>query len=1113
MSARVVPGGGAERRLVSILFADLVGFTPFAEERDSEQVRDTLTRYFDIARDIIDRYGGTIEKFIGDAVMAVWGAPTAQEDDAERAVRAALELIAAVPSLGEGIQARAGVLTGEATVTLGATNQGMVAGDIVNTASRLQSVAPPGSVLVGEATHHAASAAIAFEPAGDQILKGKQAPVPAWRAIRVVAERGGRNRSDALEAPFVGRDEEMRLLKDLFHTTGREKRLRVVSIIGPAGIGKSRLAREFSLYIDGLVETVYWHSGRSPAYGQGITFWALGEMVRERAGLKELDDEQTTRSKIAATVDEWITDAAEREWINRALLTLLGVEADMAADQLFSAWRTFFERIAANGPVALVFEDMHFADPGLLDFVDHLLEWSRGVPIYVVTLARPDLLERRTSWGGGKRNFVSMSLEPLPELDMRALLAGLVPGLPDNAASTIVARADGIPLYAVETVRTLVADGRLVEQDGVYVPQGDLTSLAVPDTLTALIAARLDRLDEIDRRIVYDAAVLGQSFTEDALAALAAVPVADLDVRLAGLVRRELLRHELDPRSPERGQYAFVQALIREVAYNTLSKKDRKKLHLAAARYFEAKGSDELAGALASHYLAAHANAGEDAESDALGGQARIALRAAAARAAALGAHDQAVTFLEQALTVTSDTAEQADLLGQAARESETAARYDHAVELSRRSLELRRTLGDPVAVARATAELAESLRSKFEVGEAQQVLEQAIEELGDEAPADVTAELKVMLARVLSRANKDPRRTIELADSVLESAERHDQPLIVARAFMAKSSALIGLGRRREGMGLLQVVRDIATEHGLTNLLISATGNLAGATGDLDLSKGLELYGEAEAIARRTGHRNTLLNSIGNIGYSAFLAGEWDYALAKMDAVLADELEPRDLIFISTNALNIRASRGEAIELDLAALREAVVGDNELLLSFILDPAANLALASGDLERAQSGYESVATWDATNGSEFYYRAGRPCLWAGKIDDARRLADAAEEAGGFGPLIAARRQTSRAGIAALEGRTADALNLYRDALRGWRSVHAVWDEALTGIDMATVLDPAEPEVAAAIKSTREILEHLGAKPYLERLDAAVAREHGGEPARRSGLRNEVAVSD
>ncbi len=284
-------GPVAERRLVSVLFADLVGFTTLAEGRDPEETRDLLTRYFDLARDVIERYGGTVEKFIGDAVMAVWGAPVAREDDAERAVRAGLELVGAVGSLGPGIQARAGILTGEAAVTLGATNQGMVAGDLVNTASRLQGAATPGAVLVGETTQRAASRAIAFEPAGEQHLKGKTAPIPAWVALRVVAEVGGRNRSEALEAPFVGRDDELRLLKDLFHATSREQRARLVSVIGPAGIGKTRLAWEFLKYIDGLVETVWWHDGRSPAYGDGISFWALGEMVRERAGLLETDDE------------------------------------------------------------------------------------------------------------------------------------------------------------------------------------------------------------------------------------------------------------------------------------------------------------------------------------------------------------------------------------------------------------------------------------------------------------------------------------------------------------------------------------------------------------------------------------------------------------------------------------------------------------------------------------------------------------------------------------------------------------------------------------------------------------------------------------------------------
>ena len=486
----------AERRLVSILFADLVGFTTLAEGRDAEETRELLSRYFELAGEVIGRYGGTIEKFIGDAVMAVWGTPIARENDAERAVRAALDVVAAVKTLGPGISARAGVLTGEAAVTLGATNQGMVAGDLVNTASRLQSVAQPGTVLVGESTERAANQAIAFEPAGEQVLKGKEAPVPAFRAIRVVAERGGRGRGDQLEAPFLGRDGEFGLLKDLFHATGRERRTRIVSIVGVAGSGKSRLVWELSKYLDGVVETVLWHSGRSPAYGEGITFWALGEMVRTRAGLAETDDETTTRAKVAETVERWVPDESERRWIESALLVLLGVDAatQMAREELFSAWRTFFERIAAEGTVALVFEDLHWADPGTLDFIDDLVEWSRGLPMLIITVARPELFEHRPDWGAGRRNFMALGLEPLPESAIRELLTELVPGLPDAPLRAIAERADGIPLYAVETIRMLVAEGRLVPADGGYVPSGDLTNLAVPETLHALIAARLDAL-------------------------------------------------------------------------------------------------------------------------------------------------------------------------------------------------------------------------------------------------------------------------------------------------------------------------------------------------------------------------------------------------------------------------------------------------------------------------------------------------------------------------------------------------------------------------------------------------------------------------------------------
>ncbi|HEY8800183.1 MAG TPA: AAA family ATPase, partial [Candidatus Limnocylindrales bacterium] len=556
----------------------------------------------------------------------------------------------------------------------------MVAGDLVNTASRLQGAAAPGTVLVGEVTQRAASSAIAFEPAGEQTLKGKAAPVPAWRALRVVAERGGRNRTEALEAPFVGRDEELRLLKDLFHATVREGRARLISVIGPAGIGKTRLGWEFSKYRDGLIEPVWFHDGRSPAYGEGISFWALGEMVRERAGLGEGDNEQTTRTSIAATVADHIADDGERRWIEPALLALLGIDAgSVAPDELFAAWRTFFERLAATAPVVMVFEDFHYADSGLIDFVDHLLEWSRAVPIYVVTLARPDFLERRPEWGAGKRSFTSIFLEPLSEAAMGALLAGLVPGLPDAAGRAIIARADGIPLYAVETVRMLLTQGQLALEDGVYRPVGDLTSLAVPDTLTALIASRLDALPADDRALVSDAAVLGQSFTLAGLAAVSGLSEEELQPRLRSLVRREILTLETDARSPERGQFAFVQALVREVAYNTLAKRDRKSRHLAAARFFESLDTDEVAGALAGHYLSAYRNAPEGAEADAVGVQARIALRAAAERAASLGSNDQATSFYEHVLAITTDPMEIAELLESAGEVASAAGRHDAA--------------------------------------------------------------------------------------------------------------------------------------------------------------------------------------------------------------------------------------------------------------------------------------------------------------------------------------------------------------------------------------------------------------------------------------------------
>jgi class 3 adenylate cyclase/tetratricopeptide (TPR) repeat protein len=1084
----------AERRLVSVLFADLVGFTTLAEGRDAEETRELLSRYFDQARDVIDRYGGTVEKFIGDAVMAVWGAPTAHEDDAERAVRAALELVDAVRTLGPSIQARAGVLTGEAAVTLGATNQGMVAGDLVNTASRLQSVAPPGAVLVGEATHRAASKAIAFEEAGEQTLKGKTSPVPAWRAVRVVAEVGGRNRAETLEAPFVGRDDELRLLKELFHATTREKRTRLVSVIGPAGIGKTRLAWEFLKYIDGLVDTVWWHSGRSPAYGEGISFWALGEMVRGRAGLLETDDAATTRAKIGATVAEHVPDADERRQIEPALLALLGVEiAATGSEQLFAAWRTFFERLAATAPVVMVFEDVHYADTGLLDFVDHLLEWSGNVPIYVVTLARPELLERRPNWGAGKRNFTSLYLEPLPESAMRELLAGLVPGLPAVAANAIVERADGMPLYAVETVRMLLAEGRLALKDGAYHPVGDLANLAVPETLTALIASRLDGLPPDERALVSDAAVLGQSFTLSGLSAVSGLAEAELEPRLRLLVRRETLRLEADPRSPERGQYGFVQALTREVAYHTLAKRDRKVRHLAAARFFESLGSDELAGALAGHYLAAHEAAAEGPEADALAAQARIALRAAADRAAALGAHEQAVVFLRQALTVTTDPGEEAELLERAGDSASAALHTDEAETLLRRAVALHRDLADQAAAARATAALGQALIEAYRTEQALAVLEPA----ADEFAALGTDPGFIALLGQLARAymlHEEPARAVEVADRTLVAAERADLVGLVADTLVTRGSALGDLGRGYEGQGAIETGLHLAERRGLAVTALRARVNLGALLDRDDPRAAVENNRVGLAEARRLGQRAYALTFLTNAAEGATSAGDWDWALPELEELLTSELEREERILVLVAVLSVRDWRGDPVDELLAELeRLARESSDPSILYAATGVRAGRAFARGEFDDAATGYRRAAVLSAGNAPNCHGLAARASLLLQDAASAASDLAALEATGVHGTTIDARGASIRAGLAALDGRPADALSLYRDAIRRFRDLGQPVDEAFTAIEMASLLDPAEPEVRAAVDAAREILTRLRAQPFLERLDTAMAR--------------------
>ncbi len=1104
----------AERRLVSVLFADLVGFTPFAEERDAEDVRDTLTRYFEIASDIIGRYGGTVEKFIGDAVMAVWGAPTAQEDDAERAVRAALDLVGAVQALGAGIEARAGVLTGEAAVTLGATNQGMVAGDLVNTAARLQGVALPGWVIVGESTQRAASSAIAFEAVGEQALKGKASPVPAWRAMRVVSNRGGQGRTDMPEPPFVGRDEELRLLKDLVSVVGRDRKTRLVSISGPGGIGKSRLAWELEKYIDGVVETIYWHRGRSPAYGDGITFWALGEMVRRRAGLAETDDDATSRERIAEIVAEFVPDAVDRRWVEPALLTLLGLEPAPPGgrDALFAAWRMFFERIAAEGTTVLMFEDLQWADSGLLDFIDHLVEWSKGVPILIVTLARPELFDRRPDWGAGSRHFTAMALEPLPAPAMRAMLAGFVPGLPEPAIAAILARADGIPLYAVETVRSLVADGRLEQVDGVYQPRGELGDLAIPETLRSLIGSRLDALDPADRSLIQDASVLGKMFTLTGLATVSGRDPGEIETRLRVLVRRELLELEADPRSPERGQYGFVQSLIREVAYATLARPERRARHLAVARFYEVLGEDELAGALASHYLAAYQASADGPEAQAVAIQARLALSGAAERAAALGAHVQAVGYLSQAVEGTTDPAERGALLERAAESATDASDHDHAQDLAKRAIAEFEGIGDAASTALATAILGSILLNGQKPTEARAILEQALAGLPDDAPLAARARLLANLSRSLMRLDEF-ERTIEVADQALPLAERLGLDDVIADAFNNKASALGNVGRPREAEALMVAAIEIAHRGGLMSIELRARSNLAATVWANDPARAMAIQRENYPLARRAGNRQMATWILDQRVTGDWIVGrDWDDALAEAADAVSSATDLSEEAGLRSSMAWIKLARGEPTDEDLLVVEESAAKSSDPASVAQRDALrSERALMAGDFRTALT--EMLKAAELRSLSAIYLgeayrgavRLGDPALLRPLVGQLEANPDAAFT----GPR--ASLAAMRAALAALEGNRAEALEHYRDAFAQFEAYGAKFLLARVQLECIQLLGPEVAEARAAAAAARETFERLGAKPYLVWLDAAEAGGKG-TAASRSGSTSDRAAA-
>ncbi|MEX2624786.1 MAG: adenylate/guanylate cyclase domain-containing protein [Acidimicrobiia bacterium] len=849
--------------MITVLFADLANYTSYSEGRDPEDVRAFLTSYFERATEVVTRFGGVVDKFIGDAVMAVWGASTSNEDDPERAVRAGLELVEAAAKLAADAGApelglRVGIHTGEASVGPGGNQMGLVAGDNVNIASRLQSAAVPGTVLVGEGTYQAASRAIAFEPIGAQTVKGKAVPVAAWRALRVVAERGGAGRSEQLEPPFVGRGEELRLLKDLLASVTRESRSRMVSIIGEGGIGKSRLGWEFLKYIDGLVEVIYWHEGRSPAYGDGVTFWAVAEMIRSRAEISEIDADDVARAALRETVSKYVDDQGLAEWVEPRLAAVLGLGAAPLGDrsELDAAVRAFFEGVSQAGTTVLVFEDVHWADTSLLDFIEDLTDWWRDRPILIVALARPDLTDRRPTWGAGHAGMISLRLSPLSDADMREVVTGTVPGLPEDAVAAIVDRAAGIPMYAVEFLRMMLAQGDLEEADGRYRLIGDVTRLAVPESLQAVIGARLDRLEPAERALLQDAAVLGYSFTLDGLVTINQTERSEVEARIAGLVRRELIEPVRDPRSPQRGQFQFLQTLIRDIALGRMSRDTRRSRHLDVAHYYEGLADPELAVVVASHYLdALEATPPGDDERE-LREKALSSMAAAADRAADLRAHDQVLTISQQALSLADEPALRVPFWERMTEAATRLAKREEAERYGRLALDHHRQSGDVGAVNRMVRMLGFAYVEEQMPFEAVELLESHLSGHADLATDPELARAAALLARALMLSNRDEEAAVT-ADRALLAAEKQQLMPTVVDALITKATAIGHPGRLVEARILMEGAIALADQLDIAHSSMRGRNNFAHLFGTIDPRGSVLAAVEGFDIAKRTGDRS----------------------------------------------------------------------------------------------------------------------------------------------------------------------------------------------------------------------------------------------------------------
>jgi class 3 adenylate cyclase len=649
----LVAGSHEERKIVSVLFADLVGFTTRSERLDPEDVRALLSPYYARLRSELERFGGTVEKFIGDAVMALFGAPVAHEDDPERAVRAALAIRDWVLEQPEDLQLRIAVNTGEALVSLGARlteGEGMASGDVVNTAARLQAAAPINGILVGEMTYHATSHVINYRAAAPVVAKGKAEPVPIWEAITALTTPGS-DFAAPRRTPLVGRIKELRVLTESLERARSDHTPQMVTIAGAPGIGKSRLLAELRRAVDQEpAEIVVWRQGRSLPYGDGVTFWALTEIVKGQAGILDTDTPEQTQAKLRAVVKELLPDRGDAQRVEDHLRPLVGLSSGAQENdtqsEAFAAWQHFFEALAERQPLMLVFEDLHWADDNLLDFIEYLVDWTGTVPLLVVCTARPELFERRAGWGGGKRNAVSLSLAPLSEEETTRLIGNLVEHMvmPGETRQALLARAGGNPLYAEQYVRMMIE-------------RADAEELPLPETIQGIIAARVDGLSPEEKGLLQNAAVVGKVFWLGALTHVGGLDRRTAELCLHGLQRKDFVHRARHSTMADGAEYAFLHVLVRDVAYGQIPRRERAEKHRLAAEWIESLGrTEDHAEMLAHHYRSAvelRRAAGQPVD-DRFAERVLESLRAAGDRAFSLHAYASAAGFYLAALELAS---------------------------------------------------------------------------------------------------------------------------------------------------------------------------------------------------------------------------------------------------------------------------------------------------------------------------------------------------------------------------------------------------------------------------------------------------------------------------